>query len=189
MHFTVYEEKILNKLLTVGMESKDKARLKYGLYLVLDSLKKGCIVYLLAFCLGLVKETMLVHFSFLVVRQVSYGWHSSSKIGCLVGSIISFVGAPFLLSHMEISKIILIGISIIILLLTAFIGPIGTKISKLSMKKRLTLHNKLNRRLGCLFLLILITPFSYCQYIILGIGLQFILILTQYIKNKGDNDG
>lgn len=144
MHFSIYEEKILNKLLACGMDNKDKARLKYGFYLILDSLKKGILVYSLSFFLGVILETLLVHFSFLFVRLVSYGWHSTSKIGCIIGSIVSFTFIPYLFRNIVINEVIFLIITLIFSSLLIYIGPVGTKISKLSEKKKTFLHNNSN---------------------------------------------
>lgn len=117
MHFSIYEEKILNQLLTSSMKSKDKARLKYGFYLFLDSLKKGLLIYSFAIYLGIVMETFFVHLSFLFVRQVSYGWHSSSKLGCIIGSMLCFTAVPYVLNYAEMNKAIFFFMTVIFLTL------------------------------------------------------------------------
>lgn len=183
MHFSIYEEKILNQLLTSGMKSKDKARLKYGFYLFLDSLKKGLLIYSFAIYLGIVMETFLVHLSFLFVRQVSYGWHSSSKLGCIVGSILCFTVVPYVLNHAEMNKATFFIMTVIFLPLLVYIGPVGTSISKFSKKKSHILHKKLKRRSVLLAVLSLIIPITYYQYIIIGVGLQLITLYIQCIQN------
>lgn len=184
MHFSIYEEKILNKLLACGIDSKDKARLKYGFYLFLDSLKKGILVYSLSFFLGVILETFLVHFSFIFVRLVSYGWHSSSRIGCIIGSIIIFTFSPYLFSTIVINKNIFLIITLILLSLLVYIGPVGTKISKISVNKGIILHNKLKKRVIFIMILALVIPIYYYKYVILGVILQLITLFIQNIKNE-----
>ncbi|MCS1384845.1 accessory gene regulator B family protein, partial [Lysinibacillus sphaericus] len=176
MHFSIYEEKILNQLLTSSMKSKDKARLKYGFYLFLDSLKKGLLIYSFAIYLEIFMETFLMHISFLFVRQVSYGWHSSSKMGCILGSILCFTVVPYELNHAEMNKDIFFLMTVIFLTLLVYLGPVGTKVSKLSKKKIHILQKKLKWRIVLLAVLSVIIPITYYQYIITGVGIQLIML-------------
>lgn len=185
LYFLGYEEKVLSKLITDDMEYKDKARLKFGFYLFLDSIKKGVIIYSLATYFGLFLETFLMHSSFLFVRQVSYGWHSSSHVGCILSSVVCFTCIPIFLDYLGINNSIFYLIAVIIIFsVLIYIGPVETKISKLSKKKTIVLHKKLRRRLLLLAILCLFIPITYYQYIITGVGLQLITLIIQCVKNR-----
>lgn len=40
MQFMNYEEKLLNKLMIESMNAKEQAKLKFGFYIIMDTLKK-----------------------------------------------------------------------------------------------------------------------------------------------------
>lgn len=184
MNFMPYEEKILNKLILPNMQAIQILRLKYGLYLVFDGIKKGILVYGTAFILGVFIETLLVHISFLVIRQVSFGWHSANSMGCILWSIFTFPILTYFFRQIYFNSFLLFLISSICCLIVWLIGPVGTQVNTLSnVKHKQLLHRKLKRRILAILFLILILHPIISKYVMLGIGIQIATLLIQCIKN------
>lgn len=184
MNFITYEEKLLNKLISPNMEIVQITRLKFGLYLLLDGIKKGIMIYGIALLLGCFMETMLVHVSFLILRQVSFGWHSTNNLACVLWSILAFPILTFIWGKFYFNFSLLLAICIICCLIIWFSGPIGTQVNILSnLKHKQLLHFKLKRRILLIVFLSIIIPPSIYQYFILGIFIQTVTLLIQILKN------
>lgn len=166
------------------MRKVETLRLKFGLYLVLDGIKKGILVYGIALLLGNFKETMIVHTSFLIIRQVSFGWHSLSNIGCILWSILSFPIITYIFKQMQFNSFLLFSISSICCIFIWLSGPIGTQVNTISnIKHKQLLHRKLKKRILLITLLYFIFPPTISHYIVLGIMIQTVTLLIQYVKN------
>lgn len=184
MNFAPYEERILNKLLSSDMEKLQIVRLQFGFSLLIDSMKKGIIIYGVAILLNCFFETLLVHLSFLILRQVSFGWHSSNSLFCVVWSVVSFPVFTFLLVQSNIHSFIVDIVFISCIVMIWLIGPVGTSVNSLSnLKHRQLLHRKLKKRILVLTLGTLIVPSFFFPYITLGICIQTMTLIIQLKEN------
>lgn len=184
MQFTVYEEKILKRLLNTNLDIKDQARLKYGFYIVLDFFKKGLFVYLIAFFLETILETFLLHLGFMYLRQVTYGWHFNVNKSCYIGSIVIFAFLPYGFSFIKITSPSIYILTSTFIVAAYFLGPIETGVSKITPKKSVKLRRKLKKRLIVITVLVFIIPKYYYFFIILGFGIQLFTLLIQFLKNR-----
>lgn len=184
MNFTTYERKLLDFLNNVDLSSREKAALQYGLYLVLDFIKKGFFVYLIAFLFGTVVETLLFHLGYFFIRQVTYGWHFTSNLSCYIGSILLFSGLPILLSHFQFNHYLLIAITIVVSILIYFIGPVETEKSKISDKRKILLKSKLKKRLLLLIVLSFFVPSKWWMLVVCGLVFQLLTLHIQNFKNR-----
>lgn len=184
MSFVVIENKLLNKLISPKMESLQVIKLKFGLTLLIDSLKKGFIIYGISFLLNCFIETIIVHISFLLLRQVSFGWHSSNNLLCIFWSIFAFPFLAFIWRFISFNLALLLVVWIICHLIIWFNGPIGTKINPISnINHRKLLRHKLKKRIILNTVLIIVVPPSFLPYIVLGVGIQTTTLLIQLLKN------
>lgn len=186
MQFMNYEERLLNKLMIESMNAKEQAKLRFGFYIIMDTLKKSFFVYIPAFLLGTFYLTLIVHISFLFIRQVTYGWHSPTHKGCILGSVGTFMVLPYTLSLLNISEVLIYIIGIFALSLIYFLGPIGTKVNRIHEVKRKVLRNKLNLRLFLLLISMYFIPVEILKYIITGIVIQLTALFIQFFEMRGN---
>jgi len=166
------------------MDSKEQVKLKFGFYIVADIIKKGLVVYILAALLGVFLKVLIVHFSFLFLRQVTYGWHSRTNKGCILGSVFVFVIFPYAINLVDLSATMVYGSSLIVIASIYLIGPIGTLINPIQDEKKL-LKNKLLIRLFLLLIFMCVIPLGVFQYILVGVTIQLTTLLIQSLKNGG----
>lgn len=183
------EDRIFNKLISSDMNKLQIIRLKFGLSLLIDSIKKGLIIYGVAHLLNCFYETLIVHICFLFLRQVSFGWHSSNNLICIIWSIIAF---PIFIFTFELNYnsnvFFLFIINLACLMFLWVIGPIGTQVNSISnIKHRQILHHKLKKRVLIIIFLSLLVPSFIFPYIVLGVFIQATTILIQIIKNGVKN--
>lgn len=183
MQFLPIEERILAKLSNDTLSEKDKIRLRYGFYLVSDTIKKGILIYTPVIFLGLFFEVMIMHVSFFILRQVTFGWHGRTNIECIVFSIIAFIFGPLIINLYPIPSVALLNLSVFVFVTILFIGPKGTKINALDNDETSKLRKKLLIRVFLLCILFLITPVDLQQYILLGVTTQLISLLVQSFLN------
>lgn len=179
------EERIFSKLISPDMNKLQFIRLKFGLSLLIDSIKKGLIIYGVAHLLNCFFETLIVHIGFLFLRQVSFGWHSSNNLICIIWSIIAFPIFTFLLEINYINNnFFLFTINLFCLMFLWFNGPIGTQVNSIpNIKHRQILHLKLKKRVLIIVFLSFIVPNFIFPYIVLGVFIQTTTLLIQIIKN------
>lgn len=185
MRFLAFEEKLLNKLITESMSQKEQAKLKFGFYIIADTIKKGILVYSVALILGILLESLTAHLSFLFIRQVTYGWHSSTNLGCKIESILLFNIIPYIISKVTIHSLAIYSITFIVFSAIYLLGPIGTQLNTLNKEKKSKLKFNLLFRILILSLSACIIPIELFQYIMLGATIQFITLLIQFMKNGG----
>lgn len=118
------------------MDSKEQVKLKFGFYIIADIIKKGLVIYILAALLGVFLKVLIVHFSFLYMRQVTYGWHSRTHKGCMLGSVFVFVIFPYAINLVDFSAEMVYGSSLIVIASIYLLGPIGTQINPIQDEKK-----------------------------------------------------
>lgn len=183
MRFLPIEEKILTKLSNDSLSEKDQIRLRYGFYLVSDAIKKGIFIYIPTILLGLFLEFLVMHCSFFIVRQVTFGWHGRTSFECIVFSIIAFFICPFLLTFLLIPLTDMVILSVLVFGVILFIGPKGTKINTLNGVEISKLRKKLLFRVFLLGGIFFIIPIHLQKYLLLGVIIQLIALLVQSFLN------
>ena len=177
------EEKILEKLDTTHLNEIDRERMHYGLKLVLSELKKLLIIYSVAFLLDCILTTFIIHLSFYLLRQVSYGFHFPSYLSCILISILAFPVSAFLINYTVFTVNKNLFVLLLLFLVIYLIGPIGTKKHPiLNAKHKKHLKNKIVFRLLIVTLLYLLLPETLSLYILLGVIIQFIFLTIQLLK-------
>jgi len=178
------ENYILNKLKISKIDHLEYLRLKFGISIIGDFLKKGTIIYGFSLLFNCFAEMLIIHMSFLIIRQVSFGWHSTNNLACLFWSILIFpIFAVVLKLNFIINShsiyIIIISSSVLIYL----IGPVTNVNRIMSLDTKKKLQRKLGLRLVVLFLICFLTNEYLTYYICIGILIQTFAIIAQIIKN------
>lgn len=74
--------------------------INYGLQLVLGEIPKTIILIIIAWILGVLKQTILALLLILPYRTVSGGVHLKTHIGCIIATTIMYTGNAFLSQHL-----------------------------------------------------------------------------------------
>lgn len=76
----------------------DYLKCKLGIESTVINVSKLLFIYSTAFLLNIGFETFILHLSFLTIRVFAYGDHAGSSFGCIVTSILLFVGSAGVLT-------------------------------------------------------------------------------------------
>lgn len=85
-----FENKIYNFLSDGNHNTLEQPKIRYGVRLIVSNLYSLFVVYGLSFLLDCVLVTIITHFSFFLLRQVTNGYHFSNKYSCIILSLITF---------------------------------------------------------------------------------------------------
>lgn len=173
-------------------EPESKELYQYAIYIILSSLLHLVTLVIIGAFLGLVCESILMYFSFAVIRRFAGGFHASTPIRCYVFSVVLIV--LFLLLH----KIFLINqsfLQIILLLITEIVcvilifrfAPLENENNPLTKKEKikygLIARNNTILLLGSsILLLIFMRAFFYS--VVLGIMMSTFVLLMQIVHDK-----
>lgn len=185
MQFLAFEEKLIHLLINESMGEKEQVKLKFGFYIVVDSLKKGTFVYIPAIILDVFWQVLLVHISFLFIRQVTYGWHCSTHKGCTIGSVIVFTIIPYIVKNFTASPSTIYILGCILFCMVYILGPIETPTNHISEVKKYTLKRQLSIRLSLLVVIGYLISTEMFLYVVVGVTIQLSTLLIQYVRNEG----
>ena len=146
--------------------------IRYGLESIYLSLTKTIIILLIAYLIGIFKESVMLLLFFNGLRLTGFGIHASKSWMCWVSSSISFLLLPFMCKYLQIPNIfhyIVLGLSIICFILYA---PADTK-------KRPLIHK--NKRLKFKVLTVVISVIYLILFIYTDSNLIKNLITTSMI--------
>lgn len=77
----------------------------YGLQNILGEIPKTILMILIAFFLGILKETLIAFFMILPYRAVSGGFHLKTHLGCIVGTCSFYFGIVLLAKYIVLNPI------------------------------------------------------------------------------------
>ena len=100
----------------LNLSSDDREKLLIGATVILFNMLEVCIVFTLAFLLGILKETMLFTIMFVPLRMLAAGVHCKTGSTCLLITVIFYIGSSLLCKYcpIRISYAIILGIMCII---------------------------------------------------------------------------
>ncbi|MHC5268995.1 accessory gene regulator B family protein [Enterococcus sp. LJL98] len=176
------EEKFSMKLLhglkkNIVLTEIQEAKISYGLSMLMITLGKVSLIYLIAFSLGTVSETLLSHLPFCIVRSYSRGFHAKSSLNCGMSGIICFSILPWLIktNNWGISFLPSILIGFICTVILFFRAPANTEKNQVTNERqRKNLRKKAIIANSILFILILVE----CQSSERLIGMSGLLITS-----------
>lgn len=163
----------------LSLEELEFLKIKLGLEVILINLTKGLVVYGLAITLNVFSLTLILHGSYLLIRNKSYGLHANSSAMCTFMSVLLFVFIPLM-----IKNIILGPVFVSITFLVAFwclskYAPADTEKQPLiGAHNREKLRLQALRRCSSLYVIaFLFATNRIGTMITFGVGIQIIFIL------------
>lgn len=118
------------------LTSEEKEKIIYGLESIYILVTKLIIIFSIAFFLNLLKETLIFIGLFNIIRLFAFGLHATKSYICLIISIISFIGLPFIAKNITIPNTLIISFGIILTLLIFRYSPADTIKKPIISKKR-----------------------------------------------------
>jgi len=88
----------------------------YNMEILLINIEKILIVYGVSLLFSNLKNTLIMHMSYLVLRKYAGGWHASKSYNCTIFSVITFVLIPWLIANLKFQLPVLF-----VVILTVFI--------------------------------------------------------------------
>ena len=176
------ENMITESLIQESHTDIEIEKIKFGIRLIVNDLWKMLIIYFIAIILNCFVATLITHLIFMVLRQVSFGFHYQSSFVCLVASIISLpVGLYIITIHLN-TFYFLFWSSILSTFLLLLIAPVGTiKRPVFNQNHRNYLRKRLLMRLLILWIAIFMLKDDYQVFILYAINLIAISVLAQKI--------
>ena len=159
--------------------------------MILSEFHKLLIIYLIAFLLDCFIPTLITHLTFLLLRQVCFGYHFKNLYICIGWSIIAFPIVVNFLSNLYVnpSKTFLYIGFCILLIFVHTLAPKGTENQPIiSQKHRSHLRKKMKIRLLFLFLVFSFSPSEIKLFIFYGVFLETILLVLQTLKGEIYNE-
>ena len=161
----------------------------YNIQVMIINLEKVFIIYGLAIFLGCLVQTMIMHSTFLLLRQCAGGWHAKHSMSCTMFSVLIFDITPKLVLdyHFTLAakpSFFLYAISICLITIVFQYAPADTEINPLVNLK--TRKFKKLKSLIVIVLLLLVVLFkatgSIQLMMLLGISIECVLIHPIYYK-------
>ena len=109
----------LTKKIRMEMPEIDEERaeiIKYGLENIIGEIPKIFIMLILAYSLGIIKETIITILIIMPYRAVSGGFHLNTHLGCIISTCTFYCGTAIISKHLEILpeiRYILLGLILI----------------------------------------------------------------------------
>lgn len=146
------------------------------------------IIYLIAFLLDCFVSTLITHLTFLLLRQVCFGYHFRNLYICIGWSIVSFpITVNYLANfYVNLSTTFLYIGFCILLILVYTLAPKGTENQPIiNQKHRSHLRKKMKIRLLLLFLMFCFSPSEIKFFISYGAFLETMMLILQNFKGRG----
>lgn len=111
----------------VVKSDEELEEIDYGIQVILINMFKLTILFLSAYFLGILMNTIVAVTSFAIIRIFASGVHASSNLKCTITNIILFIGNAYLSTQIILNKYILIIIFILSLILIIIYAPADTE--------------------------------------------------------------
>ncbi|MGE7928669.1 accessory gene regulator B family protein [Lysinibacillus xylanilyticus] len=133
--FSGYLADSINK--NIQLSNVELAKIKYGISTLLINLVKVTLIYTASIMLGVIKETLICHLIFCLMRRYCYGLHAKSSIVCSLIGVFYFSVCPLIVLNYSfgISRELVIILGIIFSIIIYKKVPAYTKNSKISDTK------------------------------------------------------
>lgn len=177
------ENMITESLIQESHTDIEIEKIKFGIRLIVNDLWKMLIIYFIAIILNCFVATLITHLIFIVLRQVSFGFHFQSSLVCLATSIISLPVGLYIITSLNLNTgYFLFLSSILSTFLLLLIAPVGTiKRPVFNQNHRNYLRKRLLLRLLILWIAIFMLKDDYQVFILYAINLIAISVLAQKI--------
>ena len=178
------KEKFLNSSIKIITNNKKCTQdeidiISYGLEAIYLTITKTVVILGLAFCLGIIKEVILLLITYNIIRSQAFGLHATKSSYCLIASLFLFIGGALVCKYVIIPRIILIIGSLICNACLLIYAPADTYKRPLINAKKRKRFKILSSLLGFAYTFIIIFKNNYFlnNYLFIGMILAVLMIL------------
>ncbi|MCL1884413.1 MAG: accessory gene regulator B family protein [Defluviitaleaceae bacterium] len=167
-------------------------KMELGMEVFLVNISKIIIMYLLATLIGVLWQTIAIHFAFALIKRYSFGAHALNSMVCTAICCFAFVIIPWLLLDIGINNFGVVAVFTTVIFILYLYAPADTKAKPLVGKGlRLQLKNKALICGFALMLVALLVP-SQSLKLLLALGAIFqcvaILPITYKILKRSERN-
>lgn len=152
--------------------------IRYGLESIYLTYTKIFLIFVLAYFLGIIKETLLLLVTYNIIRTFAFGIHATKSIYCLITSLILFIGGVYVVKYMSLNIYVKAVISIILLICIYKYAPADTYKRPLINERKRKKYKVISTILGIAYVILIIIFNNYIisNYLLIGMLETVIMI-------------
>ena len=170
-----------------NITSEKLAEVKYGLEGLYLSITKVIIIFIIAYFLNIMKQTLIIMFTYNIIRSTSFGLHATKSIYCLISSIFIFIGGVYICEYIYVPIYLKVLLSIISIYILYKYAPADTHRRPIVNMKKRRIYKIISVLIGFIYLILIVTfrDNIISKYLLVGMLEACILIhpLTYKIFN------
>lgn len=130
--------------------------IRYGLESVYLTYTKIFVIFVLAYFLGIIKETLLLLLTYNIIRTFAFGIHATKSIYCLITSLLLFIGGVYIVKYMSLNIYAKIIVSILLLICIYKYAPADTYKRPLINERKRKKYKVISTTLGIIYVILII---------------------------------
>ena len=147
---------IINNIMRYYDYDKEKiAVIKYGLSSLYLNITKTVVIFIISYILGYFNTLLLLMVLYSILRLTVFGVHAKKSWHCWVGSMIIFIGIPYLCRLLIIDYKVRLALCMVSVVLLGFFAPADTEKRPLINKKRRAIYKLTSVGCGTLYTVLL----------------------------------
>lgn len=152
--------------------------IRYGLESIYLTYTKIFLIFVLAYFLGIIKETLLLLVTYNIIRTFAFGIHATKSIYCLITSLILFIGGVYVVKYISLNIYVKAIISIILLICIYKYAPADTYKRPLINERKRKKYKVISTILGIAYVILIIIFNNYIisNYLLIGMLETVIMI-------------
>ena len=152
--------------------------IRYGLESIYLTYTKIFLIFVLAYFLGIIKETLLLLVTYNIIRTFAFGIHATKSIYCLITSLILFIGGVYVVKYMSLNIYVKAIISIILLICIYKYAPADKYKMPLINERKRKIYKVISTILGIAYVILIIIFNNYIisNYLLIGMLETVIMI-------------
>lgn len=152
--------------------------IRYGLESIYLTYTKIFVIFVLAYFLGIIKETLLLLLTYNIIRTFAFGIHATKSIYCLITSLMLFIGGVYIVKYMSLNIYAKIIISIMLLICIYKYAPADTYKRPLINERKRKKYKVISTVLGIAYvvLIIILNNNIISNYLLIGMLESVIMI-------------
>lgn len=157
----------------------EKDIILYGLESLYLTYTKMVVIFLLAFVLGCLKETIILLITYNIIRAKAFGIHATKSIYCLISSILIFIGGALICKYITLPLEIMVIVSIICDICLLLFAPADTHKHPLINAKKRKKFKFISFSLGIIYtiLIVVLKDYFIVNYLLFGLIFSVIMVL------------
>lgn len=152
--------------------------IRYGLESIYLTYTKIFVIFVLAYFLGIIKETFLLLLTYNIIRTFAFGIHATKSIYCLITSLMLFIGGVYIVKYMSLNIYVKTIISFMLLICIYKYAPADTYKRPLINERKRKKYKVISTILGIAYviLIIILNNNIISNYLLIGMLESVIMI-------------